>query len=139
MRSIRTGKILWTIGAALQRGRSSASKWLVIIGVMVIAYGVAYWWKELPYSTAILTVCVALGCLSLGAGLYLRSPATTTTLSLAAVSFALSGVLQLVSFGFAPWQGMLGLALVVLAWGGAADSVARLRRLRRKGGTPPRG
>jgi hypothetical protein len=135
---MRLWMILRMAGASLQRGRATASKWLVIAGLLVIAYGVAYWWKGLPYPKAILIVCAALGCLPLGAGLYLRTPATTATLSLAAVSFSVSGLLQLVSFGLAPWQGMVGLILAILAWAGAADSVARLRRLRRNGRTSTR-
>ncbi len=116
------------------RVRSTVSKWLVIGGLMLIAYGVAYWWKGLPHPTAILMAYTALGCLPLGIGLSLRSPANATTLSLSAASFVLSGVLQPLVFGFNPLN-FVALLSLGLAWAGAVQSVARLRHLhgRRRG------
>ena len=115
--------------AVWRRVRALVSNWLVIVGLCAIAYGAVYWWKGLPYRNGMLLVCVALGCLPLGAGLYLRVPATRTTLALATVSLAVSGVTQLACLALAPII-PIGIVLPALAWAGAAHSYYRLRRLR---------
>ena len=93
---------------------AKVSRWLVIAGLGLIAYGIAYYWKGLPYPVVMLMACSGYGTLVLGAGLSLRRPETTATLVLATVSFALSLVLLLVtqpgsvfSFGLFAFIGML--------------------------------
>jgi len=128
---MRLGPYLFVLRAVWQRARGYVSSGLVIVGLMAIAYGLAFWWKGLPYREIMLLACVALGCLPLGLGLALRSPTAPATLALAAVCCALSGVLQLFVFSLTPFH-PVGLALQVLAWGGAAQSYGRFRRLRKK-------
>jgi len=80
-----------------------------------------------------LLACVGFGSLSLGLGLALRSRVSQAVLVLAAVSCALSGVLQLVLLGFWVLE-PLGMILQALAWGGAAYSYSRVQQLRRSRG-----
>jgi hypothetical protein len=124
---MRLGPYLFVLRALWQRARGYVSSGLVIVGLMAIAYGVVFWWKELPYRDIMLLACVALGSLPLGLGLSLRSPSGPATLALAAVCCALSGVLQLFVFSLTPFH-PVGLALQVLAWGGAAQSYTRFRK-----------
>ena len=115
------------------RVRDAVARFLIILGLCAIGYGVAFWWKELPHWELVLLGCVALGSLPLGLGLGIRSRAGQAVLALAAVCCALSGVLQLVLFGFGVLQ-PVGMILQFLAWGGAVQSAARLRKLRRARG-----
>jgi len=112
------------------RVRDGVARFLVILGLIAIGYGVVFWWKELPYREMVLLGCVALGSLPLGLGLGIRSGANQIVLALAAVCCAVSGVLQLVLFGFGVLQ-PIGMILQFLAWGGAVQSAVRLRKLRR--------
>jgi hypothetical protein len=113
------------------RARAFICNALVLGGLAVIGYGVVYCWKGLPYRLLMLIVCVGLGCLPLGAGLLLRRRPGVPALALATACFALSGVLQLLLFGLGAFINPAGIVLQVLTWGGAAQSVSLLRRLRR--------
>ena len=115
------------------RVRDGVARFLVILGLCAIGYGVVFWWKELPHRELVLFGCVTLGSLPLGLGLGIRSRAGQAALALAAVCCSLSGVLQLVLFGFGVLQ-PIGMILQALAWGGAVQSAARLRKLRRPRG-----
>jgi len=123
--------MIWLVRlvAAWQRVRSGVSQWLLRGGLALIAYGVVYWWKGLPYPAAILMTYSALGCLALGAGLSLRTPASVKTLSLSLACFVVSGVLQPLVFLFNPLNPVALLSLAA-AWAGAVHTFARLRVLR---------
>jgi hypothetical protein len=121
----RAAAVVW------RRLQAAVASFLVIVGLCALAYGVVYWWKGFPYPLAMLFACVALGCVPLGAGLYLRVPATAATLALSAASFTVAGVLQIVWLWTTPGFPLL---LLLLAWGGAAHSGVRFRRLRKNRG-----
>ena len=103
------------------------SNLLVLAGLGFIAYGVFYWWRGYPYAVAILMFCLAFGLLGLGAGLSLRRPATTTTLTIAAVSLAVAG--PLLMYVTPPVQ-PLTMLLVLFCGAGALENYRRLRQQR---------
>ncbi len=76
---------------------ATISTWLVIGGLLLIGYGLLYWWMGFPYAVGIMLMYVVLGCLVVGAGLSLRRPETTTTLALATVGFATCGTILLIA------------------------------------------
>jgi len=119
--------------AVWQRLRDAVSQFLVIVGFCAIGYGVAFWWKGLPYRELMLLACVTLGSLPLGLGLVLRTRVSQPVLVLAAVCCTVSGVLQFVLIGFGLLQ-PIGMILQLLAWGGAGYSYVRLQKLRRSRG-----
>lgn len=129
---LRLGARWRGVVAVWGRVRDAVANFLVILGLCAIAYGVVFWWKQLPYRELMLLACVGLGSLPLGVGLLLRSRANQTTLALAAVCCALSGVLQLVLLGLGAVLQPIGMVLQALAWGGAAQSYARFKRLRKQ-------
>ena len=127
-------KLMLFARSALMRLRTNlavVSKWLVMVGLAIIAYGVVYWMKGYPYAVAMMMVCAGYGSLVLGAGLALRRPETTPTLVLATISFAAALVLLLVT------QPGTVFSFGVLAFVGVATSFIRLRQRRRA--RPPSG
>lgn len=110
-------KLMLFARSALTRLRTNlatVSKWLVMVGLAIIAYGVVYWLKGYPYAVVMMMVCAGYGSLVLGTGLALRRPETTPTLVLATISFAAALVLLLVtqpgsvfSFGLLALIGLL--------------------------------
>jgi hypothetical protein len=114
--------------AALTRLRTNlaaVSRWLVMVGLAIIAYGVVYWLKGYPYPVVMLMVYAGYGSLVLGTGLALRRPETTATLVLATISFAAALVLLLVT------QPGSVFSFGLLAFVGVATSFIRLRQRRR--------
>jgi uncharacterized membrane protein len=100
---------------------ASVSRWLVFAGLGLIAYGVVYCWKGLPFPVVTLMLYGGYGTLVLGAGLALRRPETKPTLVLATICFAVSLVLVVVTMP----GSVFSLALLPLI--GLLSSLARLR------------
>jgi hypothetical protein len=73
------------------------SRWLVIAGLGLIAYGIVYCWKGLPYPVGTLMAYSGYGTLALGFGLSLRRPHTMAMVWLATISYAISLVLIVVT------------------------------------------
>jgi hypothetical protein len=117
--------------ARLRTNLAAVSKWLVMVGLAIIAYGVVYWMKGYPYAVVMMMVCAGYGSLVLGTGLALRRPETTPTLVLATISFAAALVLLLVT------QPGTAFSFGLLAFVGVATSFIRLRQRRRA--RPPSG
>lgn len=109
----------------LRTNLATVSKWLVMVGLAIIAYGVVYWLKGYPYPVVMMMVCAGYGSLVLGTGLALRRPETTPTLVLATISFATALVLLLVT------QPGSVFSFGLLAFVGVATSFIRLRQRRR--------
>ena len=117
--------------ARLRTNLAAVSKWLVMVGLAIIAYGVVYWMKGYPSAVVMMMVCAGYGSLVLGTGLALRRPESTPTLVLATISFAAALVLLLVT------QPGTVFSFGLLAFVGVATSFIRLRQRRRA--RPPSG
>lgn len=111
----------------VHRLRAVISKLLMLAGVALIGYGIAYWWKEFPYPVVVLLAYSTYGCLAFAGGLSLRRPETVATLVLATITFALSTVLLIVVFVIPPWS-PLAMGLFIASCLGTLGSYRRLRR-----------
>lgn len=120
-----------TAWSRLRTRLATVSRWLVIAGLGLIAYGVVYCWKGLPFPVVTLMVYGGYGTLVLGAGLALRRPETTPTLVLATICFAVSLVLVVVTMPGSVFS------LALLPFFGMLSSFIRLRLRRGKGRSRP--
>jgi hypothetical protein len=125
-RLLLSARTAWTW---LQARLTLVSRWLVIVGLGLIAYGVVSCLKGYPYPVVILMVYSGYGTLALGAGLSLRRPETTATLVMATICHAVSLVLLVVT---QPGS-VFSIALLPLV--GALSGFIRLR-LRRANNRP---
>ena len=107
--------------------RGILSGLLTLVGLALIGYGIAYWWKGFPYPVAMLLAYSAYGCLALGWGLSLRRPDTIATLAISAVTCALSAVFLIALRVIPPWPPQ-AIALFLASCVGTASSYRRLQR-----------
>jgi hypothetical protein len=102
-----------------------ASTLMVIYGLALIGYGILYWLVGFPYPLAALLAFSAYGSFLSGAGLFLRLPETTLTLTLSTASFCLSAALMTILNLSTVWP-TGAIVFVVVSGVGALASYARL-------------
>lgn len=110
----------------LAKLRAAVSRWLLIGGVLLIAWGIFHMLRGLPFPVGMMLFYSSFGCFLVGAGLSLRRPETTATLVLGIASFATSGTILLavcLPYPIAPPY----LLVIVVSAAGVLRGLVRLR------------